>query len=302
MVGNILFAAGGMALVSSAGAAYVEYATYQNNDCVNVISTSVYAGVPTIEGVQATDTCLEYAESTTTSLLLTSQTDGAGVVALQHVCNMTTTADSAADIETANATEAGRLTNVWYSTADCEEGTVSYEYAQNVCDARCTVDEPDFGSDEFEDATITFYDSADCSNSNDTETYTMAELYEFYGVEDGTSCSPSGDFDFNTVIQCSGDSPVAVYYEDNTCTGDAVGMTYYASCAPVPSNGTFPGNWFMAECTEGTAAVEDDDEVAEEEDEEEVEDAGNGAASSVALGLSSGVAAAVIAAVFAGLL
>lgn len=73
--------------------------------------------------------------------------------------------------------------------------------------------EPDFGSDVFEDATITFYDSADCSNATDTEAYTTAELYEFYGVEDGTSCSPSGLFEFNTVIQCSGGSPAAVYYE-----------------------------------------------------------------------------------------
>lgn len=87
--------------------------------------------------------------------------------------------------------------------------------------------------------------------------------------------------------------------QDNTCTGDAVGMTYYAGCAPVPSNGTFPGDWFMAECTEGVAAVEDDDEAAENDDA--VEDAGNGAVSSLALGLSSGVAAATIATVFAGL-
>lgn len=73
--------------------------------------------------------------------------------------------------------------------------------------------EPDFGSDEFEDATITFYDSADCSNATDTEVFTAAELYELYGVEDGTSCSPSGEFDLNTVIQCSGGSLAAVYYE-----------------------------------------------------------------------------------------
>lgn len=46
MVGKMLFTAGGMALLGSAGAAYVEYSTYQDNDCVNVISTSIYAGVP----------------------------------------------------------------------------------------------------------------------------------------------------------------------------------------------------------------------------------------------------------------
>lgn len=73
--------------------------------------------------------------------------------------------------------------------------------------------EPDFGSDEFEDTTVTFYDSSACTNATDTEVYTAADLYELYGVEDGTSCSPSGDFDLNTVIHCSDGSPAAVYYE-----------------------------------------------------------------------------------------
>lgn len=90
--------------------------------------------------------------------------------------------------------------------------------------------------------------------------------------------------------------------QDNTCTGDIVGMTSYVGCAPVPSNGTFPGGWFMAECTEGAVAAEDDDAAVEEDDEaEDVEDAGNGAVSSLALGVSSGVAAATVAAVLAGL-
>lgn len=71
--------------------------------------------------------------------------------------------------------------------------------------------EPDFGSDEFEEATITFYDSANCSNATDTEMFTVADLYELYGVEE--SCSPSGDFDFNTVLHCSDGSPAAVYFE-----------------------------------------------------------------------------------------
>lgn len=35
-----------MALLGGAGAAYVEYSTYENDDCVNVVTTSVYAGVP----------------------------------------------------------------------------------------------------------------------------------------------------------------------------------------------------------------------------------------------------------------
>lgn len=74
-------------------------------------------------------------------------------------------------------------------------------------------------------------------------------------------------------------------------------MTYNAGCAPVPANGTYPGDWFMAECTE-VAAVEDDDDSEEEDDAEE---AGNGAVSSLALGLSSGVAAATVATVLAGL-
>lgn len=78
---------------------------------------------------------------------------------------------------------------------------------------RIELTEPDFGSDEFEDATVTFYDSAECTNATDTEVYTVADLYELFGVEDGTSCSPSGDFDFNTVIHCSDGSPAAVYYE-----------------------------------------------------------------------------------------
>eukprot|EP00752_Nemacystus_decipiens_P013497 g11956.t1 len=297
MVGSKLFPAGALALAGGVGAAYVEYSTYQNNDCATVVSTSIYAGVPTIDGVQATDTCLEYVESTTTSLLQTSLTDGNGVLSLQHVCNIT---ESSAEVNTTetDSTGAGRLTTVWYSTEDCDEETVSYEFAQDVCQASCTGDEPDFGSDEFEDATITFYDSADCSNATDTEVYTVAELYEFYGLEDG-SCSPSGEFDFNTVLHCSDDSPVTVYYEDNSCTGDIVGMTYNAGCAPVPSNGTYPGDWFMAECTEGAAAVEDDD-AAEAEEDDDVENAGNGAVSSLSLGLSSGVATATIATVLAG--
>lgn len=78
-------------------------------------------------------------------------------------------------------------------------------------------------------------------------------------------------------------------------------MTYNAGCAPVPSNGTFPGDWFMAECTEGTAAAVDDDDVAEPAEDDDVENAGNGAVSSLALGLSSGVAAATIATVLTGL-
>lgn len=75
--------------------------------------------------------------------------------------------------------------------------------------------EPDFGSDEFEDLTITFYDSAACTNATGTEELTEADLYALFGVEDGTSCSPSGDFGFNTVIHCSDGSPAAVYYEVN---------------------------------------------------------------------------------------
>lgn len=93
--------------------------------------------------MQATDTCLEYVESTTTSLLLTSQTDGNDILALQHVCNVTTeaaadSADSNTTATTTDSTGAGRLTNVWYSTADCDVESVSYEFAQDVCQASCT--------------------------------------------------------------------------------------------------------------------------------------------------------------------
>lgn len=73
--------------------------------------------------------------------------------------------------------------------------------------------EPDFGSDEFEEATVTFYDSSDCTNATESEVYTVAELYDLYDVGDGTSCSPSGDFDFYTLLHCSDSSPAAVYYE-----------------------------------------------------------------------------------------
>lgn len=89
--------------------------------------------------------------------------------------------------------------------------------------------------------------------------------------------------------------------QDNACTGDMVGMTYNAGCAPVPSNGTYPGDWFVAECTEGAAAAVEDDDVEEPEENDDVEGANNGAVSSLALGLSSGVAAATIATVLAGL-
>lgn len=91
-----------------------------------------------MEGVEATDTCLEYVESTTTSILETSRTDGNGVLSLQHVCNLTTTAESGANAT--ESTESGRLTNVWYSTDDCDEEAVSYEFFQDVCQATCTAD------------------------------------------------------------------------------------------------------------------------------------------------------------------
>lgn len=65
---------------------------------------------------------------------------------------------------------------------------------------------------------MTFYDSSDCSNATETEVYTTAELYNLYEVGDGTSCSPSGDFDFYTLLHCSDSSPAAVYYEvDHIC-------------------------------------------------------------------------------------
>lgn len=87
-------------------------------------------------GVQATDTCLEYVESTTTSLLDTGRTDGNGVLSFQHVCNFTTESGT----NTTESTDSGRLTNVWYSTDDCDEEMVSYELAQGVCEASCTAD------------------------------------------------------------------------------------------------------------------------------------------------------------------
>lgn len=59
------------------------------------------------------------------------------------------------------------------------------------------------------------------------------------------------------------------FLQDDECTGDIVGMTYNAGCAPVPTNGTYPGDYFTAECTESAAALDDD----EEEEEEDVNDA-----------------------------
>lgn len=72
--------------------------------------------------------------------------------------------------------------------------------------------EPDFGSDEFEDATVTFYEDADCATEVESEAFEVADLYELYGI-DGTSCSMSGDFDFYTVLHCAESAPAAVYYE-----------------------------------------------------------------------------------------
>ncbi|CAN0122011.1 unnamed protein product [Pylaiella littoralis] len=241
-------------LAGTARGAYVEYTTYENSDCTNVISVSVYAGVPAVTGVQVADTCLDYEESTTTTFVEYGETNGDGIVSFQHVCN---------------TTEPGLLTTVWYSADDCDETTVLLEFAEDDCTATCTADEPEYGSDEFEDSTVTFYDSSDCTNATETEVYTVADLYDLFGMEGATTCSASGDFDFYTVLHCSDGSPAAVYYEDDECTGDIVGMTYNAGCAPVPTNGTYPGDYFTAECTESAAAVDDD----EEEEEEDVNDA-----------------------------
>ncbi|CAM9801592.1 unnamed protein product [Ectocarpus sp. 8 AP-2014] len=195
--------------------------------------------------------CLEYEGTAESTSVPSSLTDQQGLLSLMHVCN---------------TTDPGQLTSTWYSTDDCDETAVAYEFREDAtCGVSCTDVEPDYGSDDFEEATITFYDTSDCSNATDTEVYAMADLYELYEVADGTSCSASGDFDLYTVIQCSDGSPAAVYYEDATCTGDAVGMTYNPGCAAVPSNGTYPGDYFMAECTEETAAVEDDDTEVEED-------------------------------------
>lgn len=85
--------------------------------------------------------------------------------------------------------------------------------------------------------------------------------------------------------------------QDDTCTGDAVGMTYNTGCAAVASNGTYPGDYFMAECTEETAAVEDDDTEVEDDD---ADGASNSAFSRFGLGstpayfMSCGVAAASV--------
>ena len=95
--------------------------------------------------------------------------------------------------------------------------------------------EPDYGSDDFEEATITFYDTSDCGNATDTEVYTMADLYELYEVADGTSCSASGDFDLYTVIQCSDGSPAAVYYEVHTARRSFLTfLCKISSCIRVP--------------------------------------------------------------------
>lgn len=74
--------------------------------------------------------------------------------------------------------------------------------------------EPDFGSDEFDEATITFYEDEDCATEVESEVYSGADLYALYGIN-GTSCTMSGDYDFYTVLHCSESSPAAVYYEVN---------------------------------------------------------------------------------------
>lgn len=86
-------------------------------------------------GVQVADTCLDYVESTTTSLLETSRTDGNGILSVQHVCNTTETTEPGS-----NTTQPGTLTTVWYSTDDCDEEVVSLEFAHDVCQASCTAD------------------------------------------------------------------------------------------------------------------------------------------------------------------
>lgn len=75
--------------------------------------------------MQAVDTCLEYVESTTTTFVDSSLTNGDGIGSLQHVCN---------------TTEPGLLTTVWYSTDDCDETAVSLEFAEDECTATCTAD------------------------------------------------------------------------------------------------------------------------------------------------------------------
>ncbi|CAM9346054.1 unnamed protein product [Scytosiphon promiscuus] len=266
------------ALAATASSSYVEYPTYENNNCQTVQSVSVYNGVPTVEGVQAADTCLDYEESTTTSVVQSSLTNGNGILSVFHTCN---------------TTDPGQLMTTWYADAECDD-TVAYEWVTDTCTASCTAAEPDFGSDEFEEATVSFFDSADCSNATATEVYTVADLYELFEVEDGTSCSPSGDFDFYTVIHCSDGAPAAVYYEDAACAADIVGMTYNPGCVPVPSNGSYPGDYFMAECTEEAVEEEESSDDADEEDT----DAASGVASLFGLGygshnfVSSGVVAA----------
>ncbi|CAB1117615.1 unnamed protein product [Ectocarpus sp. CCAP 1310/34] len=281
---NFFASVGLMALLDTAAGNYVEYTTYENGGCVTALSVSVYAGVPTVNGVQTADMCLEYEGTAESTSVPSSLTDQQGLLSLMHVCN---------------TTDPGQLTSTWYSTDDCDETAVAYEFREDAtCGVSCTDVEPDYGSDDFEEATITFYDTSDCSNATDTEVYAMVDLYELFEVADGTPCSASGDFDLYTVIQCSDGSPAAVYYEDATCTGDAVGMTYNPGCAAVPSNGTYPGDYFMAECTEETAAVEDDDTEVEDDD---VDGATNSAFSRFGLGstpafsMSCGVAAASVA-------
>lgn len=81
--------------------------------------------------------------------------------------------------------------------------------------------------------------------------------------------------------------------QDAACAADIVGMTYNPGCVPVPANGTYPGDYFMAECTE--EAVE---EESSDDSEEEDADAASGAASFFRFGfasrtlVSSGVVAA----------
>lgn len=99
----------------------------------------------------------------------------------------------------------------------------------------------------------------------------------------GVTNRPSDSPLFSAVTGCHGSPPSRHYFfllQDDACTGDIVGMTYNAGCAPVPTNGTYPGDYFMAECAEGVAAADDDDG---EEEEEDIDDA-SGAVSSLGFG------------------
>lgn len=68
--------------------------------------------------------CLEYEGTAESTSVPSSLTDQQGLLSLMHVCN---------------TTDLGQLTSTWYSTDDCDETAVAYEFREDAtCGVSCT--------------------------------------------------------------------------------------------------------------------------------------------------------------------